>query len=152
MSSMSLGGAGVYSTEHGQVLDGNAMRFAQVIADYNPYFSLEFIPEKDSTGEKPYRIVDSTPGFAKNVVRYVTHTEMQQPHKVLAEIFKGDQRHHSADSILRDMELEDAARKLLDLKRQEEAALEHEDMIVFNLTGGRDRKHFLRHGNQTIAR
>lgn len=149
---MSLGGAGVYSTEHGQVLDGNAMRFAEIIADYNPYFSLEFIPERDSTGEKPYRIVDRTPKYPVNVVRYVTHAEMLQPHKVLADIFKGDQRFHSAGSILNDMELEDKARRLLDFKRQEEAALEAEDLLVFNLTGGRDRKHSIRHGGRTIER
>ena len=32
MSGLALGSAGVYSPEHGQVLDGNAMRFAQILA------------------------------------------------------------------------------------------------------------------------
>lgn len=152
MSSMMLGGAGVYSTEHGQVLDGNAMRFAQIIADYNPNFSLEFIPERDSSGEKPYRIVDSTPGFKQNVVRYITHEEMRQPQKVLAAIFKGDQRHHSAESILNDIELEERAAKLLDLKRREDEAAEHEDLVAFHLSGGIERKHYLRHNGHKIAR
>lgn len=149
---MALGGAGAYSVEHGQVLDGNAMRFAQIIADYNHNFSLEFIPERDSGGEAPYRVVDSTPGLPRNVVRYVSHEEMRQPHKVLAAIFKGDLRHHSADSILSDMELEETAARLLNLKLQEEHALESEELVEFHLTGGRDKKHYLRHGGHKIAR
>lgn len=149
---MSLGGAGVYSTEHGQVLDGQAMRFAQIINDYDPYFMLEFIPERDRGGEAPYRVVNTNPQFPKHVVRYITHEEMKQPQKVLAAIWKGDQRHHSAESILNDMELEERAAKLLSLKRQEEAALENEEMVAFFIGGGRDRKNYLRHGSHKIER
>lgn len=152
MSGFSIGGAGTYSSEHGQILDGNAMRFAQIINDYNPYFSLEFIPEMQRNGEAPYRIVDRTPTFAPNVVRYVTHEEMQRPEKVLTAIWKGDQRHHSAESILNDIELEDKARRLLDLKKQEEFALEQEELMAFAVGGGRDRKHYLRIGKHKIER
>ena len=149
---MSLGGAGAYSAEHGQVLDGNAMRFAQVVADYNHNFRLEFIPERERNGEAPYRIVDTTPGLPQNVVRYVSHEQMQQPQKVLAEIFKGDLRHHSANSILTDMELEDAAARLMNLKLQEEKALESEELVAFYLEGGKDGKHYLNYNGHKIER
>ena len=151
-SAFAIGGGGVYSSEYGQVLDGNAMRFAQVINDYNPYFFLEFIPERERSGEAPYRIIDRTPAFKPNVVRYVTHEEMKHPQKVLAAIFKGDQRFHSADSILRDMELEETAARLLDLKRREEELAETEELVAFYAGGGRERKHFLRHGKHKVER
>ena len=152
MTTLSLGGLGVYSSEHGQVLDSNAMRVAQILNDYNPNFSLEFIPEKDRAGEAPYRVVDRTPAFKPNVVRYITHEEMKTPQKILAAIWKGDQRHHSAESIINDMELEDRAARMLDLKRQEEAALENEEILAFYIGGGRDRRHYLRDGKHKIER
>lgn len=148
-----LGGGGVYSTEHGQILDGNAMRLAEVLHDYNHYFSLEYIPSKDQEfGDRPYRIVDSTPGMRQNVVRYVTHAEMLNPEKVIADIWRGDLRKHSPHAIISDMEFEEEAARVLKLKEQEEQAAEMEDRIVFNLTGGRDHKHYLRSGGQTISR
>lgn len=152
MTSLALGNSDTYSSEHGQVLDGNAARFAEIINDYNPYFELQFIPERHRTSEAPYRIIDTTPSFRTNVVRYVTHEEMQQPQKVLAAIWKGDQRHHSADSILNDMELEDRAARLLNLKRQAEAAEEHEEMLAYYIGGGRDKRHYMRLGNKIIER
>lgn len=152
MSNISLGAAGVYSSEHGQILDANAIRFAQIINDYNPYFSLEFIPERERNGEAAYRVIDRTPAFKPNVVRYVTHEEMQQPQKVLAAIWKGDQRYHSAESILNDMDLESRAARLLELKKQEEAALENEEIVAFYIGGGRDKRHYLRHGKHKIER
>lgn len=152
MSSMSLGSAGVYSTEHGQVLDGNAMRFAQILNDYDPHFQLEFIPERDRGGEAPYRVVNTNPRFPRYVVRYITHAEMETPQKVLAAIWKGDLKHHSAESIMAEIELEEIAARMLQLKRQEEDALETEEMVAFFAGGGRDRKHFLRHGRHKIER
>ena len=152
MSTMSLGGAGVYSTEHGQVLDGNAMRFAQIINDYDPYFRLEFIPERDRNGEAPYRVVNTNPQFPQYVVRYISHEEMQHPHKVLAAIWKGDLNKHSADSILTEMELEESAARLLQLKQQEESALEAEELVEFYARGGRDRKHYLNFNGHKIER
>lgn len=152
MSELSLGSAGVYSPEHGQVLDGNAMRFAQILNDYNPYFMVEFIPERDRDGEAPYRVVNTTPGIPKTVVRYITHEEMKTPQKVLAAIWAGDAGKRDANDILFEMELEDRAARLLDLKRQEEHRLETEEMIAFHISGGRDRKNYLRFNGQTIER
>lgn len=152
MTMLALGSAGAYSSEYGQVLDSNAMRFAQIINDYNPYFHLQFIPERERSGEAPYRVVNQTPGMQPYVVRYVTHEEMKNPQKVLAAIWKGDLAHHSADSILTEMELEETAARLLQLKQQEEKALEDEEILAFHLSGGRERKHYLNYNGHKIAR
>lgn len=152
MSGLALGSAGIYSTEHGEVLDGNAMRVAQILNDYDPTFHLEFIPERDRAGEAPYRVVTNSPRFGKSVVRYITAAEMQRPQDILVAIWKGDQRFHSADSILRDMELQDKAARLLQLKRQEEQALEAEEIVAFHLSGGREGKHYLKYNGIKIER
>lgn len=151
-SSFALSGGGVYSQEHGQALDGGAMRLAEVLHDYNPYFELQFIPERDRTGEAPYRVVNNTPGIARHVVRYVTGPEMSVPHKVLAEIFKGDLSKHSMDSILDEIELEERAAKLMQLKAQKDRAEEDEELLAFHISGGREKKHYLRYNGQTIER
>ena len=151
--SLALGSGGAYSTEYGQVLDGNAMRFAQILNDYDPYFVLEFIPERDRGGEAPYRVINTRPNLPQGtVVRYITHEEMQRPQKVLAAIWSGDAGKRDANTILSEMELEEHAARLLDLKRQEEHARESEEMVAFYLSGGREKKHYLRHGAHKIAR
>lgn len=152
MSGLALGSAGVYSPEHGQVLDGNAMRLAQILADYNPYFQLEFIPERDRSGEAPYRVVNTTPGIPMTVVRYITHEEMSTPHKVLAAIWAGDAGRRDANDILLEMELEETAARMLQLKQQEEKALEAEELVAFYVSGGRDRKHYLNFNGHKIER
>ena len=152
MSGLALGSAGVYSPEHGQVLDGNAMRLAQILADYNEHFRLEFIPERDRSGEAPYRVVNTTPGIPMTVVRYITHEEMSTPHKVLAAIWAGDAGRRDANDILLEMELEETAARMLQLKQQEEKALEAEELVAFYISGGRDRRHYLRFGEHRIVR
>lgn len=148
-----MSGGGVYSVEHGQVLDAHVMRFAEVLHDYNEYFELQFVPANaEDALSKPYRVVDNTPGIARNVVRYMTHQEMHQPAQVLAEIWKGDLRYHSAATILSDMEIEESARKLMDLKKQEEKAQEDEDLVAFYLEGGKDGRHYLNYNGHKIAR
>ena len=152
MSGLALGSAGVYSPEYGQVLDGNAMRFAQILADYNPYFQLEFIPERERGGEAPYRVVNRTPGIPQTVVRYITHEEMSAPQKVLAAIWAGDAGRRDANDILLEMELEETAARMLQLKQQEEKALEAEELVAFYVSGGRDRKHYLNFNGHKIER
>lgn len=151
-ASLALGSAGAYSPEYGQVLDGNAMRFAQILNDYNPWFVLEFIPERDRGGEAPYRVVNTTPSLPRTVVRYITHEEMSAPQKVLAAIWAGDAGKRDAGDILLEMELEEAAARMLELKKREEHALESEEMVAFYLSGGRDGRHYLRHHGHLIER
>lgn len=152
MSGLALGSAGVYSPEHGQVLDGNAMRLAQILADYNEHFRLEFIPERERSGEAPYRVVNTTPGIPMTVVRYITHEEMSTPHKVLAAIWAGDAGRRDANDILLEMELEETAARMLQLKQQEEKSLEAEELVAFYVSGGRDRKHYLNFNGHKIER
>lgn len=153
MNSLQLRGQGVYSAEHGQVLEEPVMHLAQILRDYNQYFELQFIPERDrAAGDKPYRIVDNSPSSKAYIVRYITVEEMRQPAKVLADIFRGDLRFHTSAEILRDMDLEDRAAKLLQLKQREEQALEDEDIVAFHLAGGRDGRHYLRYGEHKIER
>src|SRR5690606_29973784 len=140
MSGFALRNGDVYSVEYGQVLESHVRRFAEILHDYNPNFELQFIPANQADPySKPYRIIYRTPGLPMSVVRYVSHEEMKEPHRVLAAIWKGDLRYHTADEIFTEMELEERAKKLMDLKAQEERAQEDEELLAFYLSGGRDR-------------
>ena len=153
MEHFAMSGGGVYSVEHGQVLDSHVMRFAEILHDYNSNFELQFIPANaEDAINKPYRVVDNTPGVPRSVVRYMTHQEMYNPSKVLAEIWEGDFRYHSPDAIIDKLELEEKARKLMDLKKQEEKALEDEEILAFYMAGGREGKHYLNYNGEKIAR
>ena len=153
-SQFALSGGGVYSAEHGQILEAPVMRLAEILKDYNQYFELQFIPANTaaSSDGKPFRVVDNTPGSPRYVVRYITEQEMRNPQQVLADIWAGDLRYHSPDAILDDMDLKDRAARLMQLKRDEETAAENEEILAFYLSGGRDGRHYLNYNGHKIGR
>ena len=77
---------------------------------------------------------------------------MKQPHKVLAWLFDGDIVRHGAENVLKRIEAEENAKKLLDFKRQEEELEDRIDYADFLFTGGRDKKHTISHNGKKFER
>jgi len=144
----------VWNSERREFISQQHMDLATIIHDYNPYFSLVYVPEndRDASDTKPFAILDSTPGNPPYIMRYLSELEMLNPKEIIAWIYMGDQKHHSAQEIVQRMELEEMAERALQLKRNEEELLDQAEMTATILSGGRDHKNFYRHDGRTYRR
>lgn len=144
----------IYNTEQQAFISSKHQHMAEILHDYNPYYTLSWIPPTARSAEdtKPFAIVDSSPWREPYVMRYLSEKEMENPEKVLAWIFEGDLSKHSPGDVLRKMELQDLTRKLMDNKKEEEEALDRQEKLAFLASGGRDRKHYIRDGDKTFRR
>lgn len=146
--------AGVWDSESGAFISEKHQRMAEVLHDYNPNYSLVWIPPKnrDATDTKPYAIVDSTPGIAPYVMRYLSETDMIDTAGVLAWIFDGDLSKKRPVDVLRKIENRENAERLLDFKKREEELADIAEFGAFMFSGGRDKKHTIKHGGKKYSR
>ena len=146
----------VYNPDLGEFVREDHMHLAQVLKDLKPTYNLVYIPVKDRTTpeekQKPWAILDRPDNLPEYVVRYISAEEMKQPHKVLAWLFDGDIVRHGAENVLKRIEAEENAKKLLNFKRQEEELEDRIDYADFLFTGGRDKKHTITHNGKKFER
>lgn len=154
MSISAISVSGTWDSASGAFLNEDHRRMAEVLADYNPYFSLVWIPPKDRTAEdiKPYAILDSSPNIKPYVMRYLSEEEMKNPSAILSWIFEGDLNRNRPGDVLAKIEAEELARKLMDTKREHDILAAQEDLTAFMVSGGRDKKHYIRHNGETLRR
>jgi len=148
--------AQVFNSDLGEFVRDDHVRFAEILQDLKPTYSLVYIPQKDrktpEDQQKPWAILDSPDNQAEYVVRYLSEEEMKEPHKILAWLFDGDIVRHGAENVLARIEAEEKAKQLMEYKRRED---ELEDMIElgeFMMTGGRDKKHTFTHNGKKYER
>lgn len=141
--------AGVWDSSAGAFISADHQRLAQVLHDYNPYFSLVWIPPADrsETDTKPFAILDSSPGCRPYIMRYLSEREMGNTQEVLSWIFEGDTSKHKASDIFSRMEARRVAGELLELKKREEELADRQEFAEFVFS---DRApHTMRHNGQT---
>lgn len=148
--------ANVYNSDLGEFVNDDHVHFAQVLQDLKPTYSLVYIPVKDRTTpeekQKPWAILDSPDNAPQYIVRYMSQEDMKEPHKVLAWLFDGDIVRHGAENVLKRIEAEENAKKLMDLKRRED---ELEDILEFGefaMSGGRNKLHTFTHNGKKFGR
>lgn len=154
MSISTISAAGTWDSSSGMFVNDDHRRLAEVLHDYNPYFSLVWIPPKDRTAEdvRPYAIVDSSPNVEPYIMRTLTEEEMKNPSAILAWVFEGDLNRNRPDDVLAKIEAEEIARKLMQTKREEDIVAAQEDLTAFMVSGGREKKHYIRHNGETLRR
>lgn len=146
--------AGVWDSESGAFINQRHQHMAQVLHDYNPYFSLVWIPPKDrdETDSKPYAILNSSPagGRAPHIIRYLSEAEMDNPAEILAWVFDGDIGRHGADAVFTRLENKRVAEELMELKARQE---EVDDILEFGEYVFGDRSpHWMKHNGQTYRK
>ncbi len=148
--------ANVYNSDLGEFVNDDHVHFAQVLQDLKPTYSLVYIPVKDRTTpeekQKPWAILDSPDNAPQYIVRYMSQEDMKEPHKVLAWLFDGDIVRHGAENVLKRIEAEENAKKLMDFKRRED---ELEDILEFGefaMSGGRSKLHTFTHNGKKFGR
>lgn len=147
-----------YSQEHGEFLSSKAARLAEILRDYNPYLELCFIPssKRDDTDTHPFAIRDNSPwrlgpqgeGY---IVRHISERELDAPHVILEWLFEGDLSKHGMSDIMARAKAKEAAEQLLKLKKEQDISAERQELAAALVQGGRDRKHFFRHGGKIFT-
>lgn len=148
--------AQVFNSDLGEFVREDHVHFAQILKDLKPTYNLVYIPVKDRTTpeekQKPWAILDRPDNMPEYVVRYMSEEDMKQPHKIIAWLFDGDVVRHGADNILKRIEAEENAKKLMELKRQEDELEDRIEFGAFIMSGGRDKLHTVRHDGKKFER
>lgn len=121
----------VYSEDAQCFVSSKLQRLAEILADYDPYLSLRWIPPgaRSSEDSLPYCIVHDMPGKPAYVVKYFG--ELDDPVDILGQIFSGDNKNQD---VLRTLDAKNAAAEAFRMKEQLDAQLEAADMFHFLMT------------------
>jgi hypothetical protein len=146
----------VFNSDLGEFVREDHVHFAQILKDFKPTYNLVYIPVKDRTTpeekQKPWAILDKPDNLPEYVVRYMSEEDMKNPHKILAWLFEGDIVRHGAENVLKRIEAEENAKKLMELKRQEDELEDRIEFGAFVMSGGRDKLHTVRHDGKKFER
>lgn len=128
-------------SQTGHFISADHRRIAEIINDYNQYMQLIWIPpeQRELNEEFPFAILHSPPGLAPYIVRKVRESEMN--HTLISWLAMNDLSKNRPADIFARIEADEAARKLLEFKRQEEAKAEKLDLAK-SIIGG---KNFYKH-------
>lgn len=150
-----LQGGKVWSSELGEFVDQNHVILAGMLQDYDPRFSLAYLPaaHQGAFGQhKPFMIQERTNDGRLVDIRGLTYAEMADPAAIIAWVALGDVRRRGVDTVFAEMEFKRLANAAIDERRREEERADRREMIETLARGGRDRKHFYRHNGQTFRR
>lgn len=146
----------IYDSSVHDFLDRRHQRVAEILHDYDPTLSLEFIPsmDRDETDVKPFRIVQTPADKTKKpyIVRYLSVADMSNPAQVLEWVWEGDFKKHSPDAIFNRLEARRLSEELLKEKAEEDERAQSIDLMASLARGGQDRKHWFKHNGKTFRR
>lgn len=114
-------------TTDGRLVDGEWLRLAEIISDYDQWLELRWIPPENRTRDDkaPYCVVDTRPP-GEYVVLHAT--ELDRPHEILARIFDADNA--NGDALTR-MENRNTAAELMRLKDRIDTKEMQKDFAAF---------------------
>lgn len=148
--------AQVYNSDLGEFVSDDHKRFAEILQDLKPTYSLVYIPKKDRTTpedhQRPWAILDKPDNQREYIVRTMSDEDMKEPHKIIAWLFDGDIVRHGAQNVLKRIEAEENAKQLLELKKQEDDLEDRLEIIEFLASGGRDKKHTVTYNGKKFSR
>jgi hypothetical protein len=146
----------VYNSELKEFVSSDHQHFAEILQELKPTYSLVYIPKSARTAPeddaKPWAILDKPENQREYIVRTMSDAEMKEPHKILAWLFDGDIVRHGAENVFKRIEAEENAKKLLELRKQEDDLEDRIEMIEFLASGGRGKKHTITHNGKKFER
>ena len=144
--------ATTWNSELGCFISDAHVHLAQILKDYNPHFSLLFIPPKDrdATDSKPWAILDSSPARPPYIMRYLSDAEMENPREIIEWVFLGDLSKHRPNDVFDRMQARERAEELLKLKAQEERLEDAQEFAEYAFS---DRApHYMKHNGREYRR
>lgn len=117
-----------WDAEAGHFLSAEHQRIAQVIQDYDETLELAWIPPKNRelNEEYPFAVIHRPTDAPPYVVMRLRETEVD--HRVIARLWGADNKN---SNVLDAIEADEAARRALELLRQEEETLEAKEKAAW---------------------
>ena len=120
----------------GAAISAEHLRIAEIINDYDPTLELVWIPPKDRNAfVKPFGVRHNPPGREPYMVFYLTESEVD--YKIISRLFMGD---NSKSDVVKQVEADEAALRLVNYKREMDAMEEAQDMASWALKTRRGHK------------
>lgn len=136
--------AHVWNSDRKEFINSDHERLATILSDYNPNFALVYIPERDRVTpddhEKPFAILDQSPGRAPYIIKYITPRELQNPEAIISWVFKNDM---SKNDVWANFQAEERAREVWKKKAEWD---EKEERLDFLSTVMASKRHTYRLG------
>jgi len=150
-----LQGAKVWSSELNEFISQDHIILAGALQDYDRRFTLAYCPARSQGAfgqTKPFQIQERRNDGSVVPIRDLTLAEMQNPAAVLAWVAKGDLAKRGVMTVFQEMEVERMAAEAFEIRTREEERLDAREMMEALASGGRNHKHFYRHGGKTFRR
>jgi len=145
-----------WDSDLNEFVSDDHVHMADVLQGLKPTYSLVYIPENQRTTPeeklKPWAIVDKPDNLPEYVVRFLSDQDMKDPYKIIAWLFDGDVVRHGPENILKRIESEENAKKLLASKKEIDDMEDRIDHVQFLASGGRDKKHTINHNGKKFER
>lgn len=128
--------------DDGHFISERISRVVEIIRETWPMLDVKWIPpEIREAGDAAFVIVEKLPDGREVPVLHV-NSEADFDHRVLARIEQGD---NSKRNVLEVIEAEERALRRYQEKQLQEQIEEQNDFVNFVISGGRDRKNWVRH-------
>jgi hypothetical protein len=128
--------------DDGHFISERVSRVVDIIRETWPMLDVKWIPpEIRSPGEAAFVIVERLVD-GREVVVFHVQTEEEFDHRILARIEQGD---NAKGGVLESLEAEERALRRYQAKQLQEQIDEQNDFVEFVISGGRDRKNYVRH-------
>jgi hypothetical protein len=129
----------VFDPQTGHALSVDHQRIAEIIHDYDPSLELAWIPpsERNANDDFPFAVLHRTPG---GVVDYIVFKlrESEVNHTVLTRLWENDT---TKNDVLGIIERDEAARNLVEMKKQMDEAEEARELATWALKARPGAKH-----------
>lgn len=111
-------------TADGHFVSEKQQRIAEIIKDYEPTLELVWIPPANrEPGDKPFAVVHHPVGLPSYFVFFADECD----ERILERLWSVDNK---VGNVLSNLEVKEAARKALQLKKEEDEALERQDIMA----------------------
>lgn len=139
---MNISADAVILGNNGDHFSEKYQRIAEVIRDYNPELELAWIPPSDRTAfdKEPFAIFHNSAQFGRYLIG--TFREDQMDHRIISHLFKIDNKNRN---VLSDLEADEAARQLLEMKKKLDDQEERHDFVRSVVTS---KKHYYKHNGR----
>ena len=136
-----LGSEYRFDKESGYILHAQHQRIAEIIKDYNPELELVWIPpdRRDPEDVKPFAVVHNQKDGSQYPVMFLSEDEMD--HRVLKRIFLSDMTKARPQDVMNEIEAEEAAKRIMAAKEQEDIAAEKRDFAMSLLRSNKNWYH-----------
>lgn len=131
-------------------------RLAQIIRDYNPNYSLVYVPKAlrnaEAVGNPEFAIVQNAQSAYPTIIRWLNDEQLEKPAEILKWLFQGDVIRHRPQDVIARIEAEELAEKVWKAKEKLAETEERHEFVSYAIGGGREKLHTWKHKGKKYER